>query len=152
MNELTVVSTQAALIPAVAACLALRGQSVSRAVVEAHLGAQANGDELLRGLAELGVEAQWAPSAAITDDILPAVACLVDGPAVVVARRGEDHLTFVTSEGALVDWADVERWLAFAQPRVLDPRASDLVPETAVTRAQPLNVAACKCGGLHRPL
>lgn len=105
----------APLSQAVIDCLVLRGQGVSRAVVQAHLGSGAGPEAVSRGLEELGIEARWTD--AVDEALLPAVALLADGSAVVVSRSG----------GA----PEAERYLAFGQFRTRDPRADDLVPETA---------------------
>lgn len=103
------------LTQAVADCLALRGQGISRSVVQAHLGSETGPEEVLRALDELGVEASWIPG--IDEELLPAVALLPGGAAEVVTR---------------IDGSpEAERYLAFAQPRTADQRADDLVPGTS---------------------
>ena len=68
MNDLASLTVDGGLPRAVAACLALRGEAVSQAVVAAHLGGGGGADDVLRGLVELGIPARWLSPAELTEE------------------------------------------------------------------------------------
>lgn len=112
----------------VAQCLVLRGHSVSESLLEAQLTIEASAEEVVRALGELGFEARWLARDAMADDLLPAVASLASGVSVIVVARDRGALR-LAGDGTTIDAGEVERWLAFGQPRSPDARASDLVAE-----------------------
>jgi len=125
MNEVTDIRPGGALSQAVAECLALRGVAVSEAVLHAQLRAADGEDQVLRALAELGVEARWLPADLVDEGLLPAVATLADGRCVTLTALAGGR--FATAEGGHLDAAEAGRCLAFGQPRLSDRRADDLV-------------------------
>lgn len=115
------------LLEAMAECLALRGQSLSEAVIRASIGAEEQSEDVLRGLGELGVQARWIGLSDIVEDLLPAVAICVNSTVAVVTRLADGCL--VTSDDTRLNGCEIERILVFGLPREADARANDLVAE-----------------------
>lgn len=122
MTELVAVTS---LADALARCLALRGHGVSAAVLRAAIGTSGDPEDMLRGLAELGIGASAIGARTVTDDVLPVVALLADGLVLVAVRRDGDVLVDAAGVGIGVD--EVKRCIAFAPPTAVDGRADDLV-------------------------
>ncbi|MBC2667285.1 type I secretion system permease/ATPase [Novosphingobium flavum] len=101
---------------AIAACLARRGRSASAAVIHAAIGPAPDRAAVLRGLAEIGITAQWLAPEALAADMMPAVAVLAEGGACAVGSLGE----LAGLEGAAIV-------LVFAEAAAADGRADDLV-------------------------
>lgn len=130
MSGIAAVETGMTLTQAVAACLSLRERGVSDAVLRARFG-QGSDTEILRGLGELGVDARWLTTEMLSEDLFPLVATMGDDGAAVVTGPVEGGF-FACADGRALDGAQIERWLAFGQARVADPRADDLVKGRAV--------------------
>lgn len=125
MNGLSVIAPGAPLLDLVAQCLAMRGHAVSKAALQAQTsGAE---DQMLRGLAELGIEGDWLAAGKVSGDLLPAVAMLGDGAAVIVTHCDGGTFRVPGGNGTGIDSADVMRLLVFAPPHNADARADDLV-------------------------
>ncbi|WP_022684136.1 type I secretion system permease/ATPase [Sphingobium bisphenolivorans] len=126
MSELVPIAPS--LPEALAQCLALRGQAVSRAVLQAHLGMASDRAQILQALSDLGISASEIPARVVSADLLPIVALMHDRSAVAVTGLAEDRL--VSASGAVVDREQVALCLGLGPARSTDSRADELVADS----------------------